>query len=104
MKKVIMVVDDDKEVMEVFVDAIQTLYDNYEVIGFICPKEALKNLSRADIILTDYMMPGITGDVIKSEAIKQGKRAYIITGFPDIEIADLYKPFSFDADLAPLLN
>ena len=81
----ILVVDDDKDMLETVIDILKAL--NYEVIGTNNPKEVLDIIEKNDInILLSYIkMPEVTG----LDLTKMIKRSYsemiviLMTGFGD---------------------
>jgi CheY-like chemotaxis protein len=88
-KKKILVVDDEITVCKSIRQAI--LLDDYEVDTALSGEEALKkdDDKNYDLIVTDLMMPGITGiDLLKSLRKKRPEANVImITGYPTIKTA-----------------
>lgn len=88
-KKKILVVDDEITVCKSIRQAI--LSDDYEVDMSLSGEEALKKDEdkQYDLIVTDLMMPGITGmDLLKSLKKKKPETNIImITGYPTIKTA-----------------
>ena len=81
----ILVVDDDKDMLETVIDILKAL--NYEVIGTNNPKEVMDIIEKNDIniLLSDIKMPEVTG----LDLTKMIKRSYsemiviLMTGFGD---------------------
>jgi DNA-binding NtrC family response regulator len=81
----ILVVDDDKDMLETVIDILKAL--NYEVIGTNDPKEVLDIIenNEINILLSDIKMPEITG----LDLTKMVKKNYpemiviLMTGFGD---------------------
>lgn len=88
-KKKILVVDDEISVCKSIRQAIVT--ENYEVDTALSGEEALKKEKEKhyDLIITDLMMPGISGlDLLKSLKKKRPEvNVIMITGYPAIKTA-----------------
>jgi CheY-like chemotaxis protein/glycine cleavage system H lipoate-binding protein len=85
----ILVVDDEVPVCKSVASALTT--ENYEVDTALSAEEALKKRqeTRYDVIITDLMMPGLSGmDLLRTVKEKGQKTAVImITGYPSIKSA-----------------
>jgi CheY-like chemotaxis protein len=71
--KVVLVVDDDKDLRDTLVDVLQE--EGYEAIAASSGQEALKLLqegARPGIILLDMMMPGMDGQRFRTEQMQNG--------------------------------
>lgn len=82
--EVVMVVEDDAQVRRVSVQLVRDL--GYDVIEASNGMEALERLAkteRLDVILTDIVMPGMTGRVMADEALKmrEGLKIVYTTGY-----------------------
>ena len=88
-KRRILVVDDEITVCKSIRQAI--LSDDYEVDMALSGEEALKKDKEAayDLIITDLMMPGISGlDLLRAvKEAKPGTLVIMITGYPTIKTA-----------------
>lgn len=84
----ILIVDDDEGICRKLSEILEE--EGHAVRATVSGKEALKILDREefDVILSDLMMPGITGMDILAEAKKRGRaRVIMITAFGTIENA-----------------
>ena len=96
----IAVVDDDT----VMVTLVTRLFPGHDIAAFSGAKPVLEIIAageRFDVIITDLIMPGVTGTAMHEELLKlapdQAKRLIFITGgLPpeDIDVPTLQKPFS----------
>ena len=88
-KKKILVVDDEINVCKSIRKAI--LYENYDVDMALSGEEALEmNIKRQyDLVITDIMMPGISGvDLLSSlKAVDQDIIVILVTGYPTLKAA-----------------
>lgn len=83
----ILIVDDDEGICRKLSEILE---EGHSVKAAVSGKEALKILQKEafDVILTDLMMPGITGMDILAEAKKVGRgKVIMITAFGTIENA-----------------
>jgi PAS domain S-box-containing protein len=105
-----LVVDDEDLVRASTADMLAEL--GYEVIEAACAEDALRLLEdsgRIDILVTDHMMPGMTG-VDLARAVRDSRprtRVLIISGYAEVEglapdLPRLAKPFR-QTDLATIL-
>jgi len=83
----ILIVDDEKQIVELEKEALERL--GYRVTTFICSEDALDAFKSKpdayDIVITDYTMPGLTGDRLSGELIRIRPDIPIImsTGFSE---------------------
>jgi PAS domain S-box-containing protein len=88
----ILLVDDEKEIAEVFKKALEKL--GYRVEGMTDPTEALASFQRQpekyDVVITDMTMPKLTGDRLAEEmmAIRPGVPIILCTGFNELISAE----------------
>ncbi len=84
MKKTLFVVDDQAQVLEVAVLILRTADPAWEVAGFTDPREALEAVksSPPDLILSDQVMPGVTGSELldKVRAISPATIRILMSG------------------------
>lgn len=77
----VVVVDDDPVLVEVYKIALQ---QEYQVSGFSKPNQALDHLrgQGADILVTDYTMPGLNGIELsrKAKALNPRLKIMLISG------------------------
>ena len=110
----ILFLDDEKEILELMAVSLQRR--SYEVQSFSHPEDALKHLNRHtndyDIIVTDYMMPGMNGFQFAQKLKEMGVKAPILlmTGlveadenFSQVFVDNIKKPF-FPKDLLEKIN
>lgn len=85
----ILVVDDEPDIAESFVDLLRALMPDVKVNLALTGPEALEKLRRepVDLILTDFMMPGMNGVQFLREAER------LVPGTPNILIT------AYEADL-----
>jgi CheY-like chemotaxis protein len=88
----ILVVDDDEDIKEICSEAF--LEEGFKVSSASCGKSALEIFynENIDVIISDSMMPGITGDQLLSLIKESGSRMpyfYLATGLIDV-IEDEY--------------
>ena len=80
-KKVILLVDDEKDVLNLFYEYLHNF--GYKTISFDNPLEALRylednNVSNCSLIITDYKMPQMNGiDLIKKIREKYGSNLQV---------------------------
>ena len=76
----ILLLDDNAALAHVL--ALSLRVEGYFVVTCTSPHEALKNIHQADILVTDYHMPGMTGLEVAREAYAQGWRGslFIMSG------------------------
>ena len=107
-KKVIVVIEDSLPILN-YTERI--LQDYFSVLTFSSVEQALPSLEQADLILSDFQMPGLGGDgLIEHLRQTQMRPLLIITGLavdaPELETARelgipiLSKPFGPEALLA----
>lgn len=81
----VLVVDDEPQVAAALTDLLENAYN---VFSQTCPVSALEMLKegmRVSVIISDQIMPGLTGDKFLAEAKKYSSAARIlITGYADI--------------------
>lgn len=65
-KPCVLAIDDEPELLEIIRTALEA--DGYEVLTASAPEEGLKlyeaNWRKIDVVLLDYLMPGMTGDLV----------------------------------------
>ena len=99
----ILVLDDNREFLRVL--ALNLQAEGFCVLAFFSAQEALGNIQAADVLLTDYHMPEMTGLGVARQAYARGWRGslFIMSGrVPDIDeqlahpllCSVLHKPFS----------
>ncbi len=99
----ILVVDDECEIVSLIKDMLE---DNHVVTAVCDPVEAMKLVksTRYDMVISDYNMPSISGDILCEESRKLNPKCFnvIITGYEEYaRILDdkidrvLTKPFSW---------
>jgi len=111
-RKRILMIDDDIFFLQVMKEVFE---DNYEIITMLSPELGIdyfeEHSKELDLVLTDYRMPGMTGeDVVKYlNAINPNVKICLMTGFSDecpisevimkkLNIVDyLHKPFDLKA-------
>ncbi len=83
--KRILIVDDDRSVLEVLSRALSTAYD---VAAARDGTEALAMVAGRpiDLLITDYLMPSMTGDelIVRLRDLCPGTKALMITGHGDL--------------------
>lgn len=59
----LLLVDDDRDIVDMFKEIIYESFPGVELIALLCPQEALRvgKLQVPDLIVTDQQMPGISG-------------------------------------------
>jgi len=84
----ILLVDDEKDLVEIGREMLQRLgYRVTGVVGSIAALETFKtDPFRFDLVVTDYNMPGLTGDQMARQMleIRPGARIIVCTGFSEI--------------------
>jgi CheY-like chemotaxis protein len=84
----ILLVDDDKSVLEMTAETLESLGYNVVAINDSTRVESLfkKNPDKIDLLLTDHMMPGITGNNLAKKIleIRPGLPVIVYTGFSGI--------------------
>jgi two-component system response regulator CpxR len=89
MKKNILVVDDDKDVLFTLKEELRFLGHNVTPINDSTTAANLSNISDFDIILLDIMMPKLNGfDLVKLFRPKSNGKIVILSGFSDIMSTD----------------
>jgi CheY-like chemotaxis protein len=68
----ILILDDDPAWL--YVLALSLRSAGFTVTAFVSPHEALKNIHEADVLVTDYHMPEMTGLEVARRAYAQGWR------------------------------
>src|SRR6266446_5352067 len=88
-KEQILVVDDEEKLRQAIVEALEL--DGFEVHGVATAEEAVESLSQTvyDVLITDYNLPGKSGDELLEEALARSPETIVIviTGFGTIETA-----------------
>ena len=107
--EIILVVEDDEKVRTVTVDVLREL--GYTVVHAASGEEGLRQLGvqqRVDLVVTDIVMPGMTGRVFADRALEiqpdlkvlfmtgYSRNAVIHNGVLDAGVAFLQKPFATD--------
>ena len=98
-RKRILIVDDNEEVLKVLRKGLQ--HQGYKVEYHTSPERALKhwksNCDNFDVVITDFIMPGMKGDELANEMkiIKPGIPIILMTGYMDSELVGKDKE-SFD--------
>ena len=106
--KVILIIEDSLPILN-YTERI--LQDHFSVLTFSSVEQALPSLDQADLILSDFQMPGLGGDGLIEHLRQTQMRPFLImTGLaadaPELETARelgipiLVKPFSPEALLA----
>lgn len=106
----ILVVEDDAMVRETIVRLLSI--SGYEVIEADCGEQGIekleKNKDRVAVIISDVVMPGISGKELAERALEQnpGIKIILTSGYPDMTVAFhgalndrfllLQKPFTAD--------
>lgn len=82
---------DDEEMVTTSIRAFLSLETDYEILAHTQPEEALRRLDEGplDVIVTDYLMPRITGLQLLAEAKKKQPEAarVLLTGHADKQSA-----------------
>ena len=106
--KRILIVDDDAAVLEMLTRALSSLYD---VAAAHDGPEALSlaETQTVDLVITDYLMPIMTGDelIVRFRAVQPTAKVLVITGHGDLldregpdwwrDVPHLGKPFRIQA-------
>ncbi len=106
-KKTILILDDDKNLLELLQESLN---NNYKIIIYDSPLEALENINNKniDLFIVDINMPEMDGIQFIREVLKKSpsQKFIVITGFPSMmynkELLSLgiqyllEKPFSID--------
>ena len=76
----ILILDDNAALAQILGVSLRS--EGFVVLVFTCPHEALKHIHEADVLLTDYHMPGMTGLEVARRAHEQGWRGslFIMSG------------------------
>lgn len=76
----VLILDDNQALAYILGLNLRT--EGFSVATFNCPREALKNIHEADVLLTDYDMPEMTGLEVARQAYAQGWRGalFIMSG------------------------
>ena len=72
----VLILDDDSALAHVL--ALSLRAEGLSVVTFACPHEALKHIHEADVLLTDYHMPEMTGLDVARRAYDQGWRGSLL--------------------------
>ncbi|MBL8555273.1 MAG: CHASE3 domain-containing protein [Phenylobacterium sp.] len=106
-REIILLVEDDERVRGVTVDSLREL--GYDVVQASSGDQALQQLAqqpRIDLLLTDIVMPGMTGRMLADQVLAQRpdlrvlymtgytRNAIVHNGVLDFGVAFLQKPFS----------
>lgn len=102
----ILLVDDDEDIRDAFVDAFTALMPGYEVVAAGSGQAALRlaREGRFDVLVTDYRMPDMDGLALAQELRGRGRcrAAFLVTAFGDRSLAQeagalgvtlVHKPF-----------
>lgn len=80
----LLIVDDEQQILSALRRSLRR--EGFEIIAVASPREALRALEeqRVDIILTDHMMPGMSGLQLLARAKERWPEAMriVITGWP----------------------
>jgi CheY-like chemotaxis protein len=68
----ILILEDNPELLQVLALSLRSA--GFTVTAFASPHEALKNIHEAEVLVTDYHMPGMTGLEVARRAYAQGWR------------------------------
>jgi len=96
MGKNILLVDDDKPILELMTLSLERI-DHYTVFPFTNPLEALQEFkqdpSKFDLVITDLRMEEMQGDEFSNELlqIKPELPIFLFTGFSTIELKEKAK-------------
>ena len=113
--KTILVVDDDRSALDVVVRALKG-YRLYFARDADEGLMAAENLISLDLLVTDYLMPSMTGDelIARLREKRPGLKALIVTGHADIldgedlpwwkAEAHMAKPFALDELRQAVIN
>jgi CheY-like chemotaxis protein len=95
----ILVVDDEPDIAESFVDLLRSFMPGVKVDSALTGEDALRSLREhsVDLILTDFMMPGMNGVQFLREAER------LVPGTPNI-LVTAYEPEAVRAAGPPLPN
>jgi len=76
----LLILDDNSALLHVLARSLRA--EGFSVIAFTSSHEALKNIHEADVLLTDYHMPEMTGLEVAQRAYAQGWRGslFIVSG------------------------
>lgn len=103
-KQSILVVDDDEQIQRFLMDFFVDL--GWDVVTANSGEDALTKFSpqRFDIVISDYVMPGINGIELLKQLIAKDPKVlfFLITGYPTLEIAvDAIKNGAYDYIVKP---
>jgi DNA-binding NtrC family response regulator len=86
-RKPSIVLVDDEEMILTSIRTLLMLEENYEVVCFTSPLEAVQHLENhaVDVTVSDYLMPGMTGIQLLAEAKRRQPEAtrVLLTGHAD---------------------
>ncbi len=100
LKRMALVVDDDPGVRMCTADVLTDM--GYEVIEADSAEQALQAIERGaapDLLVTDHLMPGMSGSVLAREVVARlpQTRVIVVSGYTDVELDPglvlLGKPF-----------
>ncbi|MCE0497998.1 MAG: response regulator [Methylacidiphilales bacterium] len=76
----ILILDDNAALAQIL--GLSLRYEGFSVLVFACPHEALKHIHEAEVLVTDYHMPGMTGLEVARQAYEQGWRGslFVMSG------------------------
>jgi len=72
----ILILDDDADLAHILVLSLRA--EGFAVVILTCPHEALKSIHDADVLLTDYHMPKMTGLEVAQRAYTQDWRGVLL--------------------------
>jgi len=99
----VMILDDDTVLAQTLGVSLRS--EGHFVLVFTFPQEALKHIHEADVLVTDYNMPEMTGLEVAKRAHEQGWRGSLFIGSGHVSVTSeriehpllrsiLDKPFS----------
>ena len=102
-KKRILIVDDDKDILRMLEFGLKKLGSDYEIFTAKDIFRAIDEIEdqRFDLILTDYMMPGMTGVDLARAARRMSPEAHVVlmTAYGTNKLRDTTDQLGFDGYL-----
>ena len=102
-KKRILIVDDDKDILRMLEFGLKRLGPDYEIFTAKDIFSAIDEIEdrRFDLILTDYMMPGMTGVDLARAARRMSPEAHVVlmTAYGTNKLRDTTDQLGFDGYL-----
>ena len=102
-KKRILIVDDDKDILRMLEFGLKKLGSDYEICTAKDIFSAIDEIEdrRFDLILTDYMMPGMTGVDLARAARRMSPEAHVVlmTAYGTNKLRDTTNQLGFDGYL-----